>query len=552
LTQIELRNSEMNRIQKILLLTVLLVLPFTGLNASDYSHQQNAVLALGNLTSEGPVVSGSLSSSRPNIILVMTDDQGMGDLSSTGNPILRTPQIDQFAGQSTRLTDFHVSPTCAPTRAAIMSGRRPFEVGVTHTILQRERMALDVVTLPQVLQEAGYETGLFGKWHLGDEEEYLPQNRGFDEVLMHGGGGIGQYQYGDFEANTENTYFDNVLLHNDTIVKTQGFCTDVFFDSALAWIKKQHDAKQPYFAYVSLNAPHGPMFAPEKYKKRFLEAGYDENTAARYGMVENIDDNFGQMMKKLAEWQALDNTLVIFMTDNGMSMAPIQKDGKKIMPFNAGMKGKKNSAWEGGTHVPAFWYWKGVLHEGVDLKALTAHVDIYRTFSELAGAEIPESKLPPGGRSLVPLLENEKAKWPDRKLFVHRGRWDDGRRNKMDREANKYNASAVRSQQWRLVYTLEKGEVHTHLSDISSDPAETTDVADQYPGVVLELSAAYDQWWQSIEPFLVNENLPLIPPDQMPLTLRYQEQLKEAGIPDWAPGQEQQGRISSVTSQIQR
>ena len=153
-----------------------------------------------------------LAGSRPNIILVMTDDQGMGDLSCMGNPILKTPHLDRFYAQSTRFTDFQVSPTCAPTRAALMSGRPPFEVGVSHTIFQRERLAPEVVTFPQALQQAGYATGLFGKWHLGDDDEqYLPQKRGFDEVLMHGAGGIGQYSFGDFRANTENTYFDNVL-----------------------------------------------------------------------------------------------------------------------------------------------------------------------------------------------------------------------------------------------------------------------------------------------------------------------------------------------------
>lgn len=160
---------------------------------------------------------------QPNIIFVLTDDQGMGDLSCMGNTIVRTPNIDSFYKKSTRFTNFHVSPTCAPTRSALMSGRSPFEVGVTHTILQRERMALEVVTFPQALQQAGYKTGLFGKWHLGDEEQYLPQNRGFGEVLMHGAGGIGQTKYGDFPANSKNVYFDNVLLHNDTIVKNQRF-----------------------------------------------------------------------------------------------------------------------------------------------------------------------------------------------------------------------------------------------------------------------------------------------------------------------------------------
>ena len=170
-----------------------------------------------------------LTNSRPNIIFVMTDDQGMGDLSCMGNKVVKTPNIDSFYQKSTRFTEYHVSPTCAPTRAAIMSGRHEFRAGVTHTILERERMALDIYTLPQALQSAGYKTGLFGKWHLGDGEEYLPQNRGFDEVLMHGAGGIGQVRLGDFPPNKENLYFDNVLLHNNMIVKTKGLLYRCFF-----------------------------------------------------------------------------------------------------------------------------------------------------------------------------------------------------------------------------------------------------------------------------------------------------------------------------------
>jgi len=223
------------------------------------------------------------------------------------------------------------------------------------------------------LKAAGYSTGLFGKWHLGDEDAYLPQNRGFDEVLMHGAGGIGQERHGDFPANSENTYFDNVLLHNDTVVKTKGFCTDVFFQAGLAWIKKQEATETPYFAYISLNAPHGPFIAPEAYKKR-------------------------------KKWNALENTLVIFMTDNGMSMRKITKNGKPVERYNAGMKGAKNSPHEGGTHVPAFWYWKDVLGEGVDIDALTAHLDLYPTFIKLAGAKLPKEMQSLEGRSLLPLL----------------------------------------------------------------------------------------------------------------------------------------------------
>ena len=462
-----------------------------------------------------------LRGARPNIILVMTDDQGMGDLSCMGNQLVQTPNIDQFYKQATRFTDFHVSPTCAPTRAAIMSGRPPFKVGVTHTILQRERMALDVFTMPQALKTAGYTTGLFGKWHLGDEVEYLPQSRGFDEVLMHGAGGIGQTRLGDFPLNEENLLFDNVLLHNDTVVQTKGFCTDVFFDAGLAWIKKQHEAKAPYFAYISLNAPHGPFEnAPEANRKRLLEAGCDKRSAIRLGMIENIDDNFGKLMKKLKRWNALENTLVIFMTDNGA----VRVGKTKTIPyFNAGLKSGKNSPNEGGSHVPFFVQWKGVLGEGVDIDALTAHIDLYQTISELAGVELPEKMQTLDGRSLLPLLKDSNADWPDRELFVHCGRWKDGQR-----EQFKFKKCAVRTERWRLVNNKE-------LYDISKDPGETNDVAAQHPEVVDQLRRSYDQWWESALPLMINEGLPKVAPADQPFAKRYDRQLKEEGIPDWMP-----------------
>lgn len=488
---------------------------------NTYQRVGTALLAAGLFT--GLLPAKPLAGSRPNIILVMTDDQGMGDLSCMGNTILKTPNIDRFYERSTRLTDFQVSPTCSPTRSAIMSGRAPFKNGVTHTIFQRERMALDVFTLPQALKSAGYTTGIFGKWHLGDAEEYLPGNRGFDEVLIHGSGGIGQVIYGDFPPNGKNPYFDNVLLHNDTIVQTKGFCTDVFFQSALAWIKEKQAAKTPYFAYVALNAPHAPSVAPEKYKKRFLDAGYDEKTAGRYGMIENIDDNFGLFWAKLNEWKVLDNTLVIFMTDNGMAMPKIMHNGKQENPFNAHMKGAKNSPHEGGTHVPAFWYWKGVLGEGVNIDALTAHLDLYKTFTELAGAKLPEKMQKLDGRSLLPLLQDPRALWPDRELFVHIGRWNPG-----EREAAKLKGFAVRTEQWRFVNNEE-------LYDISVDLEQNNDVAQSHPEVVARLRKSYDQWWNSVLPLMVNEDLPKIELKDQPLGIRYNKQLKEMGIPEWAP-----------------
>ena len=188
-----------------------------------------------------PLGAKPLAGTRPNIILVMTDDQGMGDLSCMGNRVLRTPNLDSFYAYSTRFTEFHVSPTCAPTRSAIMSGRHEFKNGVTHTIKERERMSLRTTTFPQLLQKAGYQTAIFGKWHLGDEDAYQPYNRGFGETFIHGAGGIGQSypsSCADFPPNRTDKYFDIVALHNDTIVQTKGFCTDVFFQAALGWIKK--------------------------------------------------------------------------------------------------------------------------------------------------------------------------------------------------------------------------------------------------------------------------------------------------------------------------
>lgn len=489
----------------------------------------------GGVSAEMPVQHTSLRGSRPNIILVMTDDQGMGDLSCLGNKVLRTPNLDAFYAKSTRFTDFHVSPTCAPTRAAIMSGRHEFRNGVTHTILERERMALSTTTLPQILTEAGYETGIFGKWHLGDEEEYQPQNRGFSEVFIHGAGGIGQSYAGscaDFPPNRANRYFDNVILHNDTIVQTKGFCTDVFFQAALGWMKKQYDSRTPFFAYISTNAPHGPMIAPEKNRRRFLELGYDSNTAGRYGMIENIDENFGLLVKKLDEWQTWENTLVIFMTDNGQAGRRGKLNDKPVEIYTAGFKSGKGSPHEGGTHVPAFWRWQGVLGEAVDIHALTAHIDLFPTFCDLAGAEIPKNIQALDGRSMLPLLNNPVADWPDRELFVHVGRWNKkgapGRwgRGNTDPEQAKYENCAVRTQRWRFVNNLE-------LYDIANDPYEKVNVVDRHPDVVARLREAYERWWAATRPLMVNETSPLA--TVHPQAARYEKQLKERGIPEWGP-----------------
>lgn len=425
---------------------------------------------------------------KPNIVLVLTDDQGYGELGCHGNPILRTPNLDRMRGESLRFTDFHASPTCSPTRCSLMTGRHEFRSGVTHTIFERERMSPKAVTIAEVLRGAGYATGIFGKWHLGDEPAYQPQRRGFDEVFIHGGGGIGQTYPGSCGDAPRNGYFDPAILHNGRFEKTAGFCTDVFFGQALKWIQEQGKAGRPFFAYITPNAPHGPYVCPESYAKLYEGKTYQgkplsQNAVGYYGMITNIDDNVGKLLARLAEWGLQRRTLVIFMTDNGHSIAGL---------YNAGMRGNKGTPYQGGTRVPAFWRWPGVL-PAVDVDRLAAHVDVFPTLAELAGARTPPgAKL--DGRSLVPLLKNPAAPWADRFLFVHLGRWPKG-----SAADSKYAQCAVRTARFRLVNNRE-------LFDIPNDPGETTNVIDQHPDQLARMRAAYDQWWSEVLPAMENEN----------------------------------------------
>lgn len=444
-------------------------------------HLFSAVLLFGFILS---VRSISAAPTSPNIVIVMTDDQGYGDLGFTGNPILRTPNLDAFANESIRFTDFHASPTCAPTRAALMTGRHEFRSGVTHTIQERERLSLKATTLPQTLKSAGYTSGIFGKWHLGDEDEYQPGRRGFDEVFIHGAGGIGQTYPGSCGDAPDNSYFDPVIRHNGKFVKTKGYCTDVFFGQAIHWMDSRRKKNVPFLAYITPNTPHTPLDCPEEYIKRY-EGKVNTNTAKFFGMIENIDDNFGKLLTKLDEWKIADNTLVIFLTDNGTA------GGSQI--FNAGMRGRKGSQYEGGTRVPSFWRWPENFKGGRDCHALTAHLDIFPTLAQIAGAEIP-AKIKLDGRSLVPLLQNPAADWLDRFLFTHVGRWEKGKA-----EESKYEKCAVRNARFQLVN-------NTELYDLKSDPGQKQNVIAEHPEVVAEMRRAYGQWWNEILPALENED----------------------------------------------
>jgi arylsulfatase A-like enzyme len=471
-------------------------------------------------------VAADLTGKRPNILFILTDDQGYGDIGAHGNPVLKTPNLDKLYAQSVRFSDWHNSPTCAPTRSALLTGRHEFRNGITHTILERERLDPKATTLAQVLKGVGYTTGIFGKWHLGDEDEYQPGKRGFDEVFIHGGGGIGQSYPGSCGDAPGNTYFSPAILHNGTFEKTNGFCTDVFFAQATKWIAEQK-GKQPFYCYLATNAPHGPYTARPEDAALYADKVPDKDTANFFGMIHNIDQNIGKLMAKLDEWGIAENTLVIAMNDNGGTAG--------IKVYNANMHGAKGSPWLGGTRAFSFWRWPGTL-QPAECTSLVAHIDFFRTITALSGATLtPELAAQSAeARNLLPLLENPRAEWPDRDLFTHVGRWPKG----SDPEEAKMKTCSMRTSQYHLVQANGGGggkggkgakakaaatSMEWQLYDVKSDPSELTNIAADYPKIVAEMKAKYDAWWSSLKG-QVDLNEKAIGPKLNPFAERYWKQ----------------------------
>jgi arylsulfatase B len=411
----------------------------------------------------------------PNVILVMTDDQGYGDLSCHGNPVLKTPSIDRLHGDSVRLTNYHVSPTCAPTRSALLTGRYTNVTGAWHTIMGRSLLDPREVTLADCFRASGYRTGIFGKWHLGDNYPCRPQDRGFDEVLVHGGGGV--WQTPDFFGND---YQDDTYFHNGRPEKYSGFCTDVWFENAMRFMEGV--GSRPFFCYIPTNAPHGPYWAPagkeERYRnvKGLRDAGF-------FGMIENIDDNMGRLNTWLDKKGLAENTVVMFTTDNGTAA------GQNV--FNAGMRGQKGSPYDGGHRVPFFIRWpKGGLAGGRDVPRLTAHIDVTPTLIDLCGLKRPKGPAM-HGRSLRPLLEKSEADWPDRSVVVDSQRVE---------QLVKWRQAAVMTERWRLVNSSPDGNASKfELFDIRKDPGQKANVASTEPEEVARLKDAYERWWAMVQ-----------------------------------------------------
>jgi arylsulfatase A-like enzyme len=419
---------------------------------------------------------------RPNIVLVMSDDQGYGDLGIHGNDKAQTPTLDRFAREGVELTRFYVSPVCSPTRSSLMTGRYHYRTGIIHTSRGGAMMHGDEVTVAELLREAGYRTGIFGKWHLGDCYPMRPQDQGFEESLVHTSGGIAQ------PPDADNQYQNPRLLKNGQAIETRGYCTDVFFDAALEFIAKS--GERPFFAYIPTNVPHTPLEVDEAAVAPFRKLGLDNTTARIYAMVKNLDDNFARLLSALDERKLRASTLVIFMTDNGPQQSR----------YNAGLRERKSSVYEGGIHVPFFIQWPARLAGARQIDRIAAHIDVLPTLLAAAGAALPASaKI--DGRNLLPLLTSAAppGEWPERTLFLqcHRGLTP-----KLFQ-----NAAAV-TQRYKLVgypHTFNREDLLPsatepvlELYDLEADRGELNNLAREKPEIVAALRRQYEDWFAAV------------------------------------------------------
>ncbi|MGH8245686.1 MAG: arylsulfatase, partial [Gammaproteobacteria bacterium] len=430
---------------------------------------------------------------RPNVILIITDDQGHGDLGAHGNPKIRTPNLDKFAADAVEFRRFYVSPVCAPTRASLMTGRYNYRTGVVDTFLGRALMYPGENTIAEMLAGAGYRTGIFGKWHLGDNYPMRPMDQGFQESLVHKGGGIGQPS----DPPGGESYFDPILQHNGKAARTRGYCSDVFTDAAIRFISQARAT--PFFVYLAFNSPHTPLQVPDNYYLPYskLNLGPSEFpaigrsiggntpqdvTARVYGMVTNIDDNLGRLFAKLDELKLSRDTIVIFLTDNG----PQQNR------YNSGLRDRKSSVYEGGIRVPFFVRWPGVLRGGLKVDRIAAHIDVAPTLLDLCGIKRPDFL---DGISLSPLLKQQAEKWADRSLYIQYHRGD---------EPELHRAFAVQTQQYKLVQPLGAGpekrasKAEFELYDIAQDPFEFNNLAARRPDIVSRMRAGYEAWFREV------------------------------------------------------
>lgn len=462
---------------------------------------------------------------QPNVVFIITDDQGYGDLGCTGNPVIKTPNIDSFHAECARFFNYHVGPTCAPTRAGLMTGHFHNSTGVWHTIGGRSLLREDEYSLANAFSASGYATGIFGKWHLGDNYPYRPHDRGFQEAVVHGGGGIGNTP--DY---WNNDYFDDTYFDRGVPRKFKGYCTDVFFELAKDFIRRKTAEKQPFFCFLPTNAPHGPWQVPHKYAEPY-EKIYPTGIRARfYGMIACIDENFGKLLQELKDLGIDDNTIVIFMTDNGTwGGCEIDADGHVTNGFNAGMRGIKSWEYEGGHRTPFFIRWPGKnIGGGKDISELAANVDVMPTLLDLCEIHVPEDKKF-DGTSLAPLLRGEHAEMLNTRILVT----DSQRLPK----PVKWRKSCVMQNTYRLINGKE-------LYELSKDPAQTCDLSVIIPEKVDELRAAYNEWWDKVS-VKFDDDIPIsIGSSKEPVTKLNSHDLRgDSDDVAWNQGQIRSGRV---------
>jgi len=394
---------------------------------------------------------------RPNVLIVMTDDQGWGDVHRHGNDALDTPTLDRLAQQGAHLDRFYVSPVCAPTRASLLTGRYFLRCGVHGVTRGQESMDPREITLAEVLRSAGYATGCFGKWHNGAHWPMHPNGQGFDEFV-------------GFCAGHWNNYFDTTLQRNGVEFRSDGYISDVLTDEAIAFMRARRDG--PFLCYVPYNAPHSPFQVPDRHFDKYKAAGLDDRLACVYAMCENLDDNIGRLLAALDELDLADNTIVLFTTDNGPNTDR----------FNGGMRGRKGSVHEGGVRVPLFVRWPGHIEPGHEVSQIASHIDILPTIAEWCGAQLAAPhRRRLDGVSLAPLLTGRAGDWPDRMIFTHHHRSRRG---------------AVRTQRWRAVNEGRGWQ----LFDMPADPGQKRNVAAEQPDVVRRLAGAYDRAYDAMVP----------------------------------------------------
>ncbi len=426
------------------------------------------LLALVSVASAQPL--------QPNVILIVTDDQGYGDLSAHGNPVLKTPNMDRFREGAVRFTDFHVAPMCSPTRGQLMTGLDAMRNGCTAVCQGRSMMRAELPTMANFFADSGYATGHFGKWHLGDSYPHRPEDRGFQETIHHRAWGI--TSLADHWENHTDVYFDPILSHNGVDKKFEGYCTDIFFSEAMKWIEKQAEAENPFFVYLPTNTPHVPNVCAEKYAEQYRGEFEGKTLPAEfYGMIANLDENLGKLEAFLNARGLSEDTLVIYMSDNGTQ----SQQAKEV--FNAGMREKKTSVYEGGHRVPLFVRWpKGGLAHGEDIDELTQVQDLLPSLIDLCALETGDTSTDFDGSSLAGMLRGETRELPDRKLVIQYrvsgAPWD---------------PAVVLWDKWRLV----GGD---QLFHVGRDPGQATNVAKEHPEVVKAMSDHYDSWYAGAKP----------------------------------------------------